>query len=238
MNTQPILKQLLNLHGKLNVHSIFPTIQGEGPFAGVPATFIRLAGCNLQCPGCDTAYTKENLDLVDPDDILRQVEYIPHPTADHHRHLVVITGGEPFRQNIGPAVGNLLSRGYRVQIETNGTLYVDGPWTHSGVTIVCSPKTPKVNEALRPYISAYKYIIDHRGPYDPFDGLPILGLHPNPVGNRVARPPVEYRGPIYIQPLDEKDPEANRLNQKAAVGCCMAYGYTMCLQLHKIVGLE
>ena len=38
----------------LDVHSIFHTIQGEGPYCGHPAVFIRLAGCNLQCPGCDT----------------------------------------------------------------------------------------------------------------------------------------------------------------------------------------
>ena len=57
LNTQPIEKR----HHKvdLEVHSIFYTIQGEGPFCGTPAVFIRLAGCNLQCPSCDTNYTSK-----------------------------------------------------------------------------------------------------------------------------------------------------------------------------------
>src|SRR3954467_9071958 len=41
----------------LSIHSIFYTLQGEGPYSGCPAVFMRLAGCNLQCPGCDTDYT-------------------------------------------------------------------------------------------------------------------------------------------------------------------------------------
>jgi len=42
----------------LDFHSMFFTIQGEGPFAGHRSIFVRLAGCNLQCPGCDTEYTQ------------------------------------------------------------------------------------------------------------------------------------------------------------------------------------
>jgi len=51
MNQQPIEKQFLHPKGDLEVHSIFLTIQGEGPFTGQRAVFVRLAGCNLQCPG-------------------------------------------------------------------------------------------------------------------------------------------------------------------------------------------
>ena len=53
-NGQPIEKVQRTFDGTLEVHSIFKTIQGEGPFCGTPAVFIRLAGCNLQCPWCDT----------------------------------------------------------------------------------------------------------------------------------------------------------------------------------------
>ena len=65
-NQQLADKPVLNETGlSLQVNSIFYTIQGEGPFAGRPAIFIRLAGCNLQCPGCDTEYTKRQTMTVD-----------------------------------------------------------------------------------------------------------------------------------------------------------------------------
>lgn len=233
MNDQPISKQELRLDGNLVVHSIFDTIQGEGPFAGVPATFVRLAGCNLQCPGCDTEYTVISRSYS-PSQLLERVcEPPPHPRDGR---LVVFTGGEPFRQNIGLAAKFLLSKGFRVQIETNGTLYVPGPWSDPHLTIVCSPKTPKLNEQLEPFISAYKYVVDSCGVAE--DGLPVLGMQPHIIPSRVARPRVGYRGPIYIQPFDAHDMFANGLNRNAAVDTCMRHGYTLCLQLHKILGIE
>ena len=57
INSQAIEKSAHYTTRSYDVHSIFPTIQGEGPFVGQPAIFIRLAGCNLQCPACDTDYT-------------------------------------------------------------------------------------------------------------------------------------------------------------------------------------
>ena len=52
MNTQPTEKRTNSQN--LDITEIFFTIQGEGPFSGHRAVFIRLAGCNLQCPACDT----------------------------------------------------------------------------------------------------------------------------------------------------------------------------------------
>ncbi|WP_046973456.1 7-carboxy-7-deazaguanine synthase QueE, partial [Dyella japonica] len=96
------------------------TIQGEGPFCGQPAVFVRLAGCNLQCPGCDTNYTS-NRKKMSHSDIWQE---IVHVTGEAKTKLVVITGGEPFRQ---PEVVNFINylidmKGYRVQVETNGTM--------------------------------------------------------------------------------------------------------------------
>ena len=52
LNVQPPEKQVSRSDGFLDVVSVFKTIQGEGPFAGTPAIFVRTAGCNLFCPNC------------------------------------------------------------------------------------------------------------------------------------------------------------------------------------------
>ena len=65
----------------LNVHSRAETIQGEGPYAGCPAAFIRLAGCNLQCPRCDTEYTPGK------DTHLRAIRWSTHIKEDNAPHV-------------------------------------------------------------------------------------------------------------------------------------------------------
>ena len=117
VNKQPAEKQHLT-DFTVEVHSIFDTIQGEGPFAGSPAVFIRLTGCNLQCQFCDTEYTSVR-EAITPVEALNRVK-AAH--GDSPRGLVVLTGGEPFRQNISPLCAALLHAGYHVQIETNGTM--------------------------------------------------------------------------------------------------------------------
>lgn len=235
MNTQPIQKQDLCPDGTLIVYSMFYTIQGEGPYAGQPAVFIRLAGCNLQCPLCDTEYTK-GATVMGYLDLLADVkELIPNPVE-----LVVITGGEPFRQNLTPFVTALLSAGLRVQIETNGTLFlprgnaIDPGFPYQDVTIVCSPKTGKINKYLLPHIDAYKYVLT-AGSVDRIDGLPLRALeHPAP--KKLAKP---HGGtPIYVQPADSGEDHQNKRNLEAAIKSCMKFGYTLCIQIHKIIGME
>lgn len=240
-NLQPIAKQELDSIGLLSVHHIFPTIQGEGPFSGNRAIFIRLAGCNLQCPDCDTDYTslgtrKSLQQKLSPLQIVAEVsELAPSP------YVVVITGGEPFRQNIGPVIVELIEAGYYVQVETNGTLFVDiwagMPDEYSKrLTIVCSPKTGKINPQLAPHITEYKYVLS-ADEIDDEDGLPTLALH-HPANPRVARPPPEFEGDVYIQPADAEDEIENRRNAEACVRSCKRFGYILSLQLHKILGLE
>jgi 7-carboxy-7-deazaguanine synthase len=238
INIQPIEKQKLDPNGELEVHSIFYTIQGEGPFTGRPAVFIRLAGCNLQCPGCDTEYTSVRR-LMSVDSIIRQVMHVSsHAILPP---IVVISGGEPFRQNIAKLVRTLVSDGkYKVQIETNGTLYLENmPW--DSITVVCSPKTGKVNPRLFPHIDAFKYILHHESVHKR-DGLPILALD-HTAKPHLARPVLIQDGrfknfPIYLQPMDCQDEITNRKNVEACIASCMRYGYILQLQTHKILGLE
>uniref|UniRef100_UPI001C2E6A28 hypothetical protein n=1 Tax=Staphylococcus aureus TaxID=1280 RepID=UPI001C2E6A28 len=144
------------------------------------------------------------------------------------------TGGEPFRQAIGPLVTELIRRKWRVQIETNGTLYREGlPYGLQRLTIVCSPKAGKVNKDLEPHISAYKYVLAADG-VDPVDGLPVSALG---LPGRPARP-LRQGTPIYVNPVDDHDAERNAANYKAAAQTCMLHGYRLGLQMHKIFNLE
>jgi len=238
LNIQPIEKRLNHRTGMLEVHSVFYTIQGEGPFSGHPAVFVRLAGCNLQCPGCDTEYTGERV-LIGPAGLVEVVN-----ETNKAATLVVITGGEPFRQTLGPAVEALLSAGYRVQLETNGTLF-EPDFPYDRVTVVCSPKAMLAPGFVQ-YLQngganvAFKYVA--QAAHIAGDGLPtqVLG---HPVMTQVARPPEAFNGAVYLQPAEEStmfdlDEEANAENLAAVVESCLQHGYTLCLQVHKIIGKD
>jgi 7-carboxy-7-deazaguanine synthase len=224
-NTQIPVKSIASDDGQqLLVHSVFYTIQGEGPFAGCPALFVRLGGCNLQCPGCDTEYTDGSQWL--------SVSELIGSFADNVQ-LVVITGGEPFRQNISMFANTLIALGIKVQVETNGTL-PPSPGLRESVAIVCSPKTGKVNKLLLPRIVAWKYV-GRAQDLACDDGLPVMALGHSAVP-RLARP-IGF-APVYLQPMDEQDPKLNALHQKAVVDSCLKHGYRLCLQIHKIIGVE
>lgn len=226
-NSQSIEKQHLIEDGSLDVVSVWPTIQGEGPFAGEPATFVRLAGCNFKCAMCDTDYTKHR-SLLSVDQLLHAVRKRKPPTSN----LVVITGGEPFRQNLVPFIVDLVHDGYKVQIETNGSLTIPA-FCWSLATIVVSPKSAKVHDDIREHATAWKFVVESGCVDD--DGFPtrVLGI-----GMKVARPESYFpRHKIYIQPLDEQDQAANEKHVQTAVGVCMRHGYRLCLQMQKIVGV-
>jgi len=214
MNQQRVEEQIQ--HGDhLEVVDVWETIQGEGPLSGTPAVFVRFAGCNLGCSWCDTDYTS-NRRFYARQELIREVLKFP-------QSLVVLTGGEPFRQPVTPLIRSLLACDKRVQVETNGTLWpVSGcEQTLTDSVIVCSPKTQKICERLIPHIDAWKYVITG-SEISPEDGLPV----------GVARPGNEAR--VFIQPGDVGNREANR---QKAIEICMEYGYSLSLQIHKIVGL-
>lgn len=234
MNHQPIERQFIQEDGVLEVHSIFLTIQGEGPHTGDRAVFIRLAGCNLQCPGCDTDYTSKR-DLMSPIQLLKAVH-----AKFKDRVLVVITGGEPFRQNIGPLCKILVQAGNLVQIESNGVREPD-PLTiemiKTGfVRLVVSPKTVRIHPTNEQLACALKYVI-RADDVDEKDGLPTRALEHRAVPC-VHRPGPNFQGLIYINPYDEKDDELNRRHLAAAVQSCIKHGYRLGLQMHKIINME
>lgn len=121
------------------VNELFETLQGEGSFTGVPAIFVRLQGCPVGCPWCDTRHTWE----LRPEAETRIAVVVEKAEADerhawlsasellaevrsrgyHARHLV-ITGGEPCMHDLRSLSTTFLEAGFAVQLETSGTFEV------------------------------------------------------------------------------------------------------------------
>jgi 7-carboxy-7-deazaguanine synthase len=117
------------------VKEAFLTLQGEGVQAGSRAVFLRFAGCNLwsgreqdraraQCNFCDTDFVGTDGEgggkFASADELAAHVEGLWGEGTD--RRLVVITGGEPMLQLDPELIDALHARGFRVAMESNGTI--------------------------------------------------------------------------------------------------------------------
>lgn len=109
----------------------FYTLQGEGAHAGMPAYFLRLAGCDVGCVWCDVkeSWTTEGYPRVSPSQML---EYIRSTPAKN----VVVTGGEPLMYDLSDLTDTLQRSGYQLWLETSGAWPLSGSWDW----IVLSPK--------------------------------------------------------------------------------------------------
>ncbi|MCQ2244332.1 MAG: 7-carboxy-7-deazaguanine synthase QueE [Bacteroidaceae bacterium] len=113
----------------MRVNEIFYSLQGEGLHTGTPAVFLRLSGCNLKCPFCDTQH--EEFTEMTEQEIVEQVSAFP-------ARVVVVTGGEPLLQLTASLTQLLHSAGFAIHIETNGSRKL--PEGAELDWITCSPK--------------------------------------------------------------------------------------------------
>lgn len=116
---------------RLPVFEMFYSVQGEGENIGMPAYFVRLAGCNVACPFCDEkkAWSKDNSKLMDTAEI---VDTILKSKAKN----VVITGGEPTIYDLTELTEKLKEKNIKIFLETSGVNEVRGLFSH----ITLSPK--------------------------------------------------------------------------------------------------
>jgi len=237
-----IRKQTQDDGRSLQVAEIFATIQGEGPFTGRRSMFVRLTGCNLRCWFCDTKWDDENDLYRNIDDIVAEAEHRARDAFGAGDYLVVLTGGEPMRQNIFPLIRRFQMLGLRVQIETAGTIWSEELENVRGsnFTIVCSPKTPTIPEKLARFVSQsgyFKYVI--KAGEVASDGLPMMNTQNKTGAPKVlARPPLgTLPQQVYLSPCDEYDGEKNKANLRTCVESAMAHGYVCGVQLHKLLHL-
>jgi 7-carboxy-7-deazaguanine synthase len=184
----------------LFVTSMFFTLQGEGPYAGMPALFIRLAKCNLDCSFCDTFF--DDGDWMTYDEIETKMDetiwnfwqskgkempkWVYEPTEGRKTYpniVLVMTGGEPLiQENISAFMARQLSEFKEVQVESNGIPDTAVP---EGVTLVCSPKCVEKNGVAIKYYAPSKTILDRADclkfvmssdPESPYSSVPDWAL--------------------------------------------------------------
>ncbi|MBT4989075.1 MAG: 7-carboxy-7-deazaguanine synthase QueE [Rickettsiales bacterium] len=209
---------LNSYNNHLDIVNIFSTIQGEGPYVGTPAIFIRLGGCNLKCNFCDTEF--DNYTNTHIDDIIKEVKSL----SNNITKLIVITGGEPLRQDITELCELLLENKYTVQIETNGTIFRN---LNKSVKIIVSPKNYNgngynhINPDIKKRANCFKFIISNN----------------NKDYNFVPKEYDSYDN-IYVQPMDEYDQAKNLANHALCIQLAQKHNFKIGIQLHKILNIE
>ena len=196
-------------NGLYRVNEIFYSLQGEGRWTGRASIFIRFAGCNLNCPFCDTDYSEGKVMLT---------SQIIKALAKWKCNYVILTGGEPTLQVDEDLVIALHEHGYMLSMETNGTRRIPGgiDW------ITCSPKqgflSAKAARVVLHQVQELKVVFD--------------GIHPVKDYGIMA---FFY----YIQPCDTGDPEKNKvIIQKAVEFIKKNPGWQLSLQTHKILDIK
>lgn len=218
------------------VHEIFLTLQGEGPRAGQRAVFIRLSGCHLKCHFCDTEWADDSDPHLSLGDIINAVSKLWG--NDLRNCLIVLTGGEPTRQPITLLAEELIEAfDATIQIETAGTFYREC-MQYANVEVIVSPKTPHVDPRVAKVARAYKYIISATDNSCPDTGVPISATQRGARSARLALPPSRMRRQdIYLSPCDAGESLVNLANLQRAAGLALKHGYTLGVQLHKLVNL-
>ena len=206
------------------VKEMFLTLQGEGVNAGARAVFVRFAGCNLWsgreadrasavCKFCDTEFVgTDGAGGGKFADAAALVDAVAaHWGTGTAERFVVLTGGEPMLQVDDALVDALHARGFRIAIETNGTLPV-----HPGIDWVCvSPKAGSV-------------VVQRSG-----DELKLVW--PQPGTDLEAIEEWDFAH-FLIQPMDDARGPAN---VEAALALAMARPkWRLTLQTHKLLGLR
>lgn len=207
------------------VKEIFYTLQGEGANAGHPAVFCRFAGCNLWsgreqdrasaiCRFCDTDFVGTDGTLGgkfgDADVLAQQIEAL-WPATDRDHRLVVLTGGEPLLQVDSALINALHARGFKIAVETNGTIAAP-----EGIDWICvSPK------AGAPWVQR--------------EGHELKVVWPQPAFELADLEAARFTH-RYLQPMD--NPERQR-NTEACIALCLARpAWRLSLQTHKITGIR
>lgn len=228
------------------VKNIWKTLQGEGLFAGRPAVFVRLVGCNMwsgyestrqrdaertgaKCPlWCDTDFTKEGSKDFTADELAKQIKSVGREIK-----FVVITGGEPLMQIDAELIKALHAEELFVAIETNGTMSVKEACYDETSNkleapdwIVCSPKLSQQQLKLE-FFDELKLVVPDYLPQSFFE------FAKRQRANKIA----DHILPLlWVQPED-----GTRLNEARRLAIDLALSnpeWRVSVQTHKVLDVD
>lgn len=208
-----------------SVKEIFYTLQGEGCQTGCAAVFLRFAGCNLWsglerdrstaiCQFCDTDFVGTDGTLggkYKTAESLAQMVSSQWPEQDRRSRLVVCTGGEPLLQLDKVLIDALHTQGFRVAVETNGTICAP-----AGIDWICvSPKSG--------------------APLNQVSGHELKLVFPQPEAMPEHFETLDFKH-FFLQAMDGP---AQAQNLALATQYCMAHPqWRLSLQTHKLIGIR
>lgn len=205
------------------VCEMYEAIQGEGFLAGTPVTLLRLQGCTVGCPWCDTKHSW---------DAQRGESKTPSELVDMWKVIkcasdwLMITGGEPSEQPMRDLVTLFVDFGASIMVETSGTgtglLNCHELIDH----VVLSPKAHKL-PTLENLEVADELKLVVRSDAD------VLFWNQYLQGRDVARKR-RHGMEVSVQPEFGSRPEST----KAAVRAAHKYGWRLSFQMHKLLGLR
>ena len=194
---------------KYELVEIFESLQGEGRNTGRPCVFVRFAGCNLNCPWCDTDVKARF--SVSLDELVGEI-------ARFRAKSVILTGGEPALQKEMPElIAALKARGYWIAVETNGTLAPD--WFAFLDYVACSPKFEYADRVVLTRADEVRVVASTEEVVD---------------FCRVIREKIVATD-YYVSPC-EREGEIDFATAKSALG--RLDGWSLSVQLHKILGFR
>lgn len=216
------------------VNEVFETMQGEATFTGTPSVFIRLQGCPVGCPWCDTKHTWEieSEFKISPSLLFMKSgdskHYSELTTADlievlgqYQARHIVITGGEPCMYDLREITAAICDSGRTCQIETSGTFTIN---VDDRCFVTLSPKLDMPG-GLQVLKSSYLRANEIKYPLGKESDLEKI--------KQEVLPFIPPNVPFWLQPLSQ--------SKKATTLCVDAatkHNWKVSIQTHKFIGVR
>lgn len=218
------------------VSQVYGCLQGEGAQTGVAMVMLRLQGCDVGCPWCDTKFTwkldaKQRVSTVE-EAAGQNEHYVELGAEDIAVYLrqyygsfnwILVSGGEPARHDLKELVSALHLARYKVSIETSGTETGHVGAGFDWVTVspkIGMPGGKLIQSAAVAEADEIKYVI---GKVDDLEKLDrFLAIYTRKPACQIALQPVSL------------SPKATKL----CIDTCMERGWRLSIQMHKLIGIE